>query len=530
MNIKDYDPWQSPENPFDYRALIRTTDGIGKIPKEKLGTKIAIIGAGCSGLCAAYELMKIGLHPVVYESAANPDGSCRIGGRVYSYRFPGDPNAIAEIGAMRFPLTSRTLVYYMDQFGIDYSQPFPDPLLVPTTLYIEGEKYFIPVGGPLPPAIQKAADAWKAVVTPLVKKMARAWDNPTLRSQQWQKFVEQYANKSFFEVLNEHGLSRQEIKLFGSLGLGTGGFDSLYQISFIEILRVVTCKWESDQRLIKGGVDQVPMNFWTRARHCVHWEETSVKQLNNGQPLPAVKEIYTPPDPVEKVSITDINGNTQQFDAVLVSCSLRALEMDIKVNRYTFSDEVWAAVQNIHLICAGKVFVRTKTAFWKDQNPASTLNCTITDEATRGTYLFDFDNTPSGVICLSYVWGDSSVKFNGLDHEERVQTCIRTLKKIYGRDLISHQIAESVSFFWEAAKGYNGAFKLTYPGQYEYQQALYLQPFTPSSPFHNGVFLAGDTTSWAGGWIEGALHSGLDAAIAIIHRLGGTAHHEPGAQ
>ncbi len=81
-----------------------------------------------------------------------------------------------------------------------------------------------------------------------------------------------------------------------------------------------------------------------------------------------------------------------------------------------------------------------------------------------------------------------------------------------------------MSFAWEEAIGYHGAFKLTYPGQYEYQRALFRQPFYPPPPRHNGVFLAGETTSWAGGWIEGALHSGLDAARAVIVRLGGAVH------
>jgi monoamine oxidase len=194
------------------------------------------------------------------------------------------------------------------------------------------------------------------------------------------------------------------------------------------------------------------------------------------------------------------------------------------VNRSTFNDDLWDALRNIHLICSGKVFVRTRTAFWKDGEPAATLNTTITDEAIRAAYLFDFDDTPSGVICLSYTWGDSAIKFSALNHEERVQLCLAILAKIYGRDLISAQVMETVSFAWQEAKGYHGAFKLTYPGQYEYQQALFRQPFDPPPPRHNGVFLAGETTSWAGGWIEGALHSGLDAARAVIARLGGVVH------
>jgi monoamine oxidase len=90
-NNDQYDPWQIPDNIFDYVQLVSQSDGIGEIPGEKLGSEIAIIGAGCAGLCAAYELMKIGLHPVVYESAVNADGTPRIGGRMNSYRFPGDP-------------------------------------------------------------------------------------------------------------------------------------------------------------------------------------------------------------------------------------------------------------------------------------------------------------------------------------------------------------------------------------------------------------------------------------------------------
>lgn len=522
MIINDqYNPGQLPENPFDYVGLVGQSAGIGSIPKEKLGTEIAIIGAGCAGLSAAYELMKIGLHPVVYESAENADGTPRIGGRMYTYRFPGDPKALAELGAMRFPPTQRTFTFYMDKFGLDYSHIFPDPLVVPTTLFFKGKKHFIPLNGKLPPDIQRAVNAWEAFVKPLVDKMIRMWNKPKKRICQWEKFVKKYQHKSFYHVLHENGLSKQEIEYFGLLGLGTGGFDPLFQISFLEILRLVVCRWEVDQRLIKGGADQIPFGLWSDARNCIHWGQMSVSRLNQGQPRPAVKEIYVPTDPSKKVLVTDTKGEVRPYEVVLISCSLRALEMDIKINRSAFSDDVWAAMQNIHMINSSKVFARTRTAFWKHQNPSQTLTCTVTDEATRSTYLFDFEDTRSGVICLSYTWEDSSVKFNALRHEERVQTCIRILEKIYGRDLISDRVVESVSISWEEVKGYNGAFKLAHPGQYSYQQALFRQPFTPSPQRHNGVFLSGETTSWAGGWVEGAFHSGLDAAMATIIKLGG---------
>ncbi len=519
-----YDPWQFPDNPFDYTALISNPNGIGRIPDKKKGVKIAIIGAGCAGLCAAWELMKIGLHPIIYESDKSLDNTPRIGGRAYTWRFPGDPKALAELGAMRIPPVHKTITGYMDKFNIDYSKPFPDPLLVPTTLYFKGKKYFIPVGGALPGVIKKANDAWKQFIDPLVEKMAMVWDNPLLRNRQWQEFVHQFKNKSFFQVLCEHGLSREQINLFGSLGLGTGGFDSVFPVSFLEIFRLSVCKWEVDQRIVKGGVDKIPESFWKSRQQCRHWGNMNVKMLNNGIPLGAVARINTPEDPDEQIEITEQSGITRAYDAVIITCSHRAVEAGIQVSSNTFSDKVWTAIKNIHMIRSGKIFIRTRQAFWKKLDPKATLTCTITDEAIRGTYLFDFDDTESGVICLSYTWEDSATKLHALDEQERVEKSLDILKTIYGRDLIANQVAETKTYFWEHEKGYYGAFKLNYPGQYEDQEILFQQPRPESIRSHNGVFLSGESTSWAGGWIEGALHSGLDAAMAVIRKLGGDLH------
>ncbi len=513
--------WKFPDNPFDYSTLISRPEGIGKIPEALMGTKIAIIGAGCAGLCAAYELMKIGLHPVIYESDKYPDQSPRIGGRAYTYRFPGDPKALAELGAMRIPPVHETVCRYMDMFHLDYSTPFPDPLVVPTTLYFKGKKYFIPVGGSLPGAIQKASDAWKKFVDPLLEKMALASLRPEAWALQWQDYVEQFKDQSFLEILMKQEFSKEETDLFGSLGIGTGGFNSMYPVSFLEIFRLAALKWETDQRLVKGGVGQIPDNFWGRLRHCRHFGNTSVKNLNNGRPLDAVIKIQTPEKPGEKIEITDIKGNVEVYDAVIITCSHRALENGISISRNTFSDEVWTAIQNIHMTRSGKIFVRTREAFWKNLPPEQTLNCTITDEAIRGTYLFDFEDTDSGVICLSYTWEDSASKLCGLSDKELLAKSLDILKTIYGRDLISHQVEEVKTIFWEQEKGYHGAFKLNYPGQHEDQKALFLQPRPESFETHTGVFLSGESTSWAGGWIEGALQSGLDAAMGVIQKFGG---------
>ena len=64
-----------PDFPFAYDDWLTHPDGLGQVPPEMYGTEVAIIGAGMAGMVAAFELMKMGLKPVVYESR-------RLGGRL----------------------------------------------------------------------------------------------------------------------------------------------------------------------------------------------------------------------------------------------------------------------------------------------------------------------------------------------------------------------------------------------------------------------------------------------------------------
>ena len=70
------------------------------------------MGAGISGMVAAHELMKLGLRPVVYEAS-------HMGGRLRSQQFEGAPTGvIAELGGMRFPVSSTAFYHYVDLLGL----------------------------------------------------------------------------------------------------------------------------------------------------------------------------------------------------------------------------------------------------------------------------------------------------------------------------------------------------------------------------------------------------------------------------
>ena len=109
-----------PDFPFAYDDWIKHPAGIGSIPASQQGKEVAIIGAGVSGLVAAFELMKLGLKPVIYEAG-------RMGGRLRSEHFANAQGVVAELGGMRFPKSATTFNHYSDLLGLQ-KKPFPNPL------------------------------------------------------------------------------------------------------------------------------------------------------------------------------------------------------------------------------------------------------------------------------------------------------------------------------------------------------------------------------------------------------------------
>ena len=109
-----------PDFPFPFDDWIAHPAGLGSIPAEHHGVEVAIVGAGISGLVAAYELMRLGVKPVVYEAS-------QLGGRLRPQAFDGADGVVAELGGMRFPVSSTSFYHYVDMLGLQ-SRPFPNPL------------------------------------------------------------------------------------------------------------------------------------------------------------------------------------------------------------------------------------------------------------------------------------------------------------------------------------------------------------------------------------------------------------------
>ncbi|MDF0528789.1 FAD-dependent oxidoreductase [Tsukamurella sp. 8F] len=523
-----------PDFPFAYDDWVASPEGLGSIPESARGTEVAIIGAGLSGLVAARHLARLGLEPVVYEAE-------RIGGRMRSERFDGyDDDIVAEMGAMRFPPSSTTLYHYLNELGLD-TAPFPNPLseATPSTVVdLKGQAHFARTVNDLPQVYRDVAAAWDATLADHadaaeLTDAIRRRDAARLRNV-WGRLVERLDDQTFYGFLtdSDHFRSFRHREVFGQVGFGTGGWDTDYPNSMLEILRVTCTAADDHHRGIVGGSDQLPMRLWDTP---FGEDGVSVKDLNGGAPRPAVTAIRrTSRAGGYRYTITDAAGEIRSYDAALFTGQAWMLLNTIDCDDDLLPIDHWTAVERTHYMGSSKVFALVDRPFWKDVDPTTgreAMSMTLTDRMSRGTYLLDHGDDRPGVVCLSYTWSDDSLKLLPLDANARMDLMLKSLGEIYPDvDIRSHIIATPKTVSWETERYFMGAFKANLPGHYRYQERLYTHFMQDRlDERHRGFFLAGDDVSWTAGWAEGAIQTALNAVWGIVHHLGGaTAPGNPG--
>ena len=483
-------------------------------------------------MVAAYELMKLGLKPVIYEAS-------KMGGRLRSQVFEGTQTTVAELGGMRFPVSGTAFYHYVNQLGLQ-TRPFPNPLTPAsgsTVIDLEGETHYAQSLADLPAVFREVADAWAQALEDDARfsdmqDAIRTRDVPTLK-RLWNTLVPLWDDRTFYDFIASSQafskLSFRHREIFGQVGFGTGGWDSDFPNSMLEILRVVLTNCDDEQRLIVGGADQVPHGLWRHApSHLAHWSPgTTLASLHAGATRAGVAGIKRATD--GRFAVTDCWGDTRHYNAVLTTCQSWLLTTQIAVEESLFSQKMWMALDRTRYMQSSKTFVMVDRPFWKDKDPETgrdVMSMTLTDRLTRGTYLFDNGPDQPAVICLSYAWMGDALKMLPQSPEKRVKLALQALKKIYPKvDIASHIIGDPICVSWEADPYFLGAFKGALPGHYRYNQRMYAHFMQDQMPAQQrGLFIAGDDVSWTPAWVEGAVQTSLNAVWGILHHLGGHTH------
>lgn len=558
-----------PDFPFHYARFLNQAASNGtalaQVSSSAHGSKVLIVGAGVAGLVAAYEALRMGLHPVVVEA------SHRMGGRLYS-QVVGDPqdpanSVICEMGAMRFPVSGKALMHYFDKVGMTAnSADFPNPgsAATPSTVVDYQQKQVYYEGKNLPDEYleieRKLFEVFLEQAPIHFTEMEAAMSEGSLDQAKiktlWNAILDAgWDNLSFFAAMVEQaGWSREDIDLFGQIGFGTGGWNTDYPNCFLEVLRVLYTGLDTNHKLMYDGSTELPRRLWARSPDAMgdsvaHWPSGTTVESLSAQVIPQVfgqevRQIIRRQDGEFDVYIFDHNQGSEcqyTFPAVIYTPHKRILDKfrymsgtdHFNAMNSLLSVKEWEAVMYTHYMQSAKIFARTKRPFWTDVGVdyQYKMSVTLSDRITRGTYLLDYAASQgaykgSGMF-LSYTWNDDSLKFLGdraAPLPSHVALCSTLLDSVYAH----HQLDLATEFGmtdpfveinWEEQPFFLGAFKMNLPGQYEYQRLLFSQFMNGvSAKTPDGFILAGDDVSFTGGWAEGAVTTALNAVnkLAVI--------------
>ncbi|WP_096434499.1 flavin monoamine oxidase family protein [Alteribacter populi] len=468
------------------------------LPKPAAPKRILILGAGMAGLVAAYLLKQAGHTVVIIE------GNNRVGGRIYTIRDRFTKGNYFDAGAMRIPNYHLLTLELAQKFGLSLN-----PFISSTDndlIYVNGQlvrRYQYENNPSLlryPLAGYEIGKTEIELLESALQPFIDLYENASIEEQE--RLVEQFDRYSMGTFLRENPLGRplsaEAIHMIQVL-LGIEGFP---EGSFIDTyLNIISTIFEEDVEFleIEGGNDQLPKSFLSLLDEDIYLDQT-------------VERIIQYPDHVDVVTKSG-DGKEYEFsgDMVITTIPFTAFQFIEVEPRDSLSYLKWKVIQTLHYVPSVKIGLEFKEKFWeKDGMRGGNLT---TDLPIQFLYYpsHDIGKPGPGVLHASYSWGDNARLWESRTEEERIRQTLNYLSAIHGEEVLDLYLG-GATFSWDHNPFSAGCFAMYVP----YQAANYPEIIKrPEGLMH----FAGEHTSELHGWIEGAVESGIRAALEVNERV-----------
>lgn len=464
------------------------------LPRAGRGERVVVVGAGVAGLVAARELLRAGYDVLVLEAGH------RLGGRVFTVREPFADGLYAEAGAMRFPRAHPLVSLYLDVFGIA-TAPFMGETPY-SGVFMDGRLQRLGAGDPSDPRVRDVRRRWDAAIRPLVEIYESA---KRVGVSAWPQILAAHNELTLREFLVESSWPEDDIELFGRVGLGMGGFGSLMNIAFCEILSSVIRGAESDQVSIVGGADRLPHALADAVLDGVVGRVRD--RVRYGARVIALRQ--------------DDSSVTVRYQAASgigeVECAYAIVAAPFPMLNHVHFDPPLSlpkrrAIRELHYVSATKIFLQCRRRCWDTADPSTRLLGSVITESPIRQCFFPAatPGTTRGVLVASYTWEREARFWASLSPDERLTLAIENIAEFL--PAIRDEVEVSAVVSWDDPGMYTGgAFPLVQPGQLGVL-------FEPARKPEGRLHFAGDHTSADHGWVEGAIESGLRAAAGVAAR------------
>jgi len=453
-----------------------------RLPTSASATSVLVIGAGLSGLVAAYELTQAGHDVTVLEAQMRP------GGRVLTLREPFSDGLYAEAGAARIPDTHTLTLHYVKHFGLTLVPFYPDKLA--RVFVLRGKRIRIQPGTeldlsqvPYELTPQERRVGMSGLMEKYLGEAMRAMGDPG--APDWPSGpAKGYDALTMAEFLREQGASQ------GAIELLEYPYASAEQdpISLLWNLREFWYEsHETTRYKISGGSDLLPKAFAAKLKEKIHY----------GSPVVKIEQ-----DSNKARAIAVQSGTHHTFEADRLICTvpfpaLRRVEV-----QPPFSELKRRAITELQYDPITRVILQSRSRFWEKDGYNGFGITDLPEEIWQPT----FDQPGIRGLLVLYMYTTVGRQAGAMPQDRRLEFAAQELEKVYPGLL--DNLEGGIAKVWPADPWAGGAVALHAPGQLT---TICVGIERPEGRVH----FAGEHTSGQPGWMQGALQSGLRVANEV---------------
>ena len=503
-------------------ALLTALDGWGigfasaaEAPPDLMGrsegTRVLILGAGLSGMTAAYELGLRGYDCQILEARSYAGGRCQsarsgftteeVDGSSRTCEF--DDGQYFNHGAWRLPSYHHAVFHYVRKFGV------PMEIMVQENDlgYLQFDDAEGPLAGRRVRKREVKADMRGYTAELLAKLVDQGALDDELGNDDKERLTDYLVREGFldFRSLSYKGTMHRGLEKFDAMGLMGPNTES-EPLAFKALLEsglgntfqgVTTVDHPHIMYQPVGGMDQIAKAFEREVgdRITYNAEVQELRQDGNGVSVP-----------YRDTSSGEARVATADYCITTLPLSIISkLPTDL-------SDECKEAMGTPRLSTVGKLALQMNRRFWEEDDDIYGGSSTLGIPGHTVIYPSYGYFGKKGIIQSAYAFGRTAVTLGEMSLDEQVDQAIERTERIHPGQFAEHYDGKAFSIAWHRAKYNEGGWAQWSPRDRQQHLPVLRAP-------QGRVYFAGDYISGLAGWQVGAIES----AWTQIEKLHATA-------